>query len=79
MLQKDLILTAWDMLRPGGMLLYSTCTFAPCEDEGVISHLLSRHPEAEVLPLPEYQGFSLYVYLLGRKPFAAAYGSSPIK
>ncbi len=58
LLQKDLILTAWDMLRPGGMLLYSTCTFAPCEDEGVISHLLSRHPEAEVLPLPEYQGFS---------------------
>lgn len=57
-IQKDLLLTAWDMLRPGGMLLYSTCTFAPCEDEEVISHLLSHHPEAELLPLPDYEGFS---------------------
>lgn len=57
-IQKELILTAWDMLRPGGMLLYSTCTFAPCEDEEVISCLLSQHPEAEVVPLPDYEGFS---------------------
>ena len=32
-LQKELILQAADMLRPGGLLLYSTCTFAPEEDE----------------------------------------------
>ena len=57
-IQKELILTAWDMLRPGGMLLYSTCTFAPCEDEEVISCLLSQHPEAEVVPLPDHEGFS---------------------
>lgn len=41
-IQKDLVLKAADMLRPGGMLLYSTCTFSPCEDEEVAAYLL-RH------------------------------------
>ena len=36
-IQKDLVLKAADMLRPGGMLLYSTCTFSPCEDEEVVA------------------------------------------
>ncbi|MEG1932802.1 MAG: RsmB/NOP family class I SAM-dependent RNA methyltransferase, partial [Pygmaiobacter sp.] len=31
-------------LRPGGVLLYSTCTFSPEEDEGVIGAFLKRHP-----------------------------------
>ena len=44
-IQKDLVLKAADMLRPGGMLLYSTCTFAPGEDEGQIAAFLARHPE----------------------------------
>lgn len=30
-IQKDLILKAADMLRPGGMMLYSTCTFSPAK------------------------------------------------
>lgn len=57
-LQKNLILLAWDMLRPGGELLYSTCTFAPCEDEEVIAFLLHSHPDAEIMKLPSYEGFS---------------------
>ena len=36
-IQKDLVLKAADMLRPGGMLLYSTCTFSPCEDEEAVA------------------------------------------
>ena len=46
-LQKELILQAADMLRPGGQLLYSTCTFAPKEDEGVVSYLLENRPDME--------------------------------
>ena len=46
-LQKELILQAADMLRPGGQLLYSTCTFAPNEDEGVVSYLLENRPDME--------------------------------
>ena len=46
------------MLRPGGLLLYSTCTFAPEEDEGTISYLLEQRENMELLELPAYEGFS---------------------
>lgn len=58
LIQKELLLLATDMLRPGGMLLYSTCTFSPEEDEGAISYLLEERPEMELLPISEYEGFS---------------------
>lgn len=57
-IQKELILLAVQMLRPGGMLLYSTCTFSACEDEEIISWLLSQCPEMSLVNLPEYEGFS---------------------
>ena len=57
-LQKELILQAADMLRPGGQLLYSTCTFAPNEDEGVVSYLLENRPDMKLMELPAYEGFA---------------------
>lgn len=33
------------MLKPGGRLVYSTCTFAPAEDEGSVSRFLETHPD----------------------------------
>ena len=36
---------AAQMLRQGGVLVYSTCTFAPAEDEGSIAAFCMRHPE----------------------------------
>ena len=41
-LQKDLILKAYDLLKEGGYLIYSTCTFAPEENEEVVNHLLEN-------------------------------------
>lgn len=57
-IQRELILQSADMLRPGGLLLYSTCTFAPEEDEGTISYLLEQREDMELLELPAYEGFS---------------------
>ncbi|MGM5482549.1 MAG: NOL1/NOP2/sun family putative RNA methylase [Nanobdellota archaeon] len=44
--QKDLIENAFNNLKPGGTLVYSTCSLEPEEDEGVISHLLDKYPKA---------------------------------
>lgn len=49
--QDGILDQAARMLRPGGKLVYSTCTFAPEEDEGTIVRFLSRHREFTVLPL----------------------------
>ena len=43
--QSEILASAADMLRPGGRLVYSTCTFAPEENEGVISRFLHSHPD----------------------------------
>ncbi len=43
--QDEIIDCAHQMLRPGGTMVYSTCTFAPAENEGSIERFLSRHPE----------------------------------
>ncbi len=49
-LQKRLILRAYDLLRPGGILVYSTCTFAPEENEAVVAHLLKLR-DARLCPI----------------------------
>ena len=43
-MQKQLITKAFDLLAPDGVMVYSTCTFAPEENEAVIDHLLSSRP-----------------------------------
>lgn len=42
--QRGLLLNASRLLKPGGVLVYSTCTFAPEENEGVIDWLLKKTP-----------------------------------
>lgn len=43
--QRDILEDAAKMLAPGGRLVYSTCTFAPQENEEQIAGFLTRHPE----------------------------------
>ncbi len=46
--QLEILLSAAKMLAPNGRLVYSTCTFAPEENEGVISRFLELHPDFTV-------------------------------
>ena len=49
--QIGILRTAASLLRPGGRLVYSTCTFAPQENEGTISAFLREHPGFSVIPI----------------------------
>lgn len=49
----DILSAAEECLRPGGLLMYSTCTFAPEENEELIARFLDAYPDYTVLPLPE--------------------------
>jgi 16S rRNA (cytosine1407-C5)-methyltransferase len=49
-IQSKLLAAAYLALKPGGTLVYSTCTFAPEENEGVVSAFLTAHPEAVTEP-----------------------------
>lgn len=46
--QQEILTTAAKLLRPGGRLVYSTCTFAPEEDEGAVSLFLKSHPDFSI-------------------------------
>lgn len=56
-LQQDIVANAVHMLKAGGLMLYSTCTFSPEENEGTISWLLEQFPEMEVIEMEGYEGF----------------------
>lgn len=49
--QDGILECAARMLVPGGRLVYSTCTFAPAENEGSISRFLAKHEEFEIVPI----------------------------
>ena len=44
-LQRQILTAVWDYVRPGGTLLYSTCTINRAENEENISWFLQKHPE----------------------------------
>lgn len=50
-IQKQICKSALNMLKPGGMLVYSTCTFAISEDEEVISYMKECCPNIKILPI----------------------------
>lgn len=50
-LQKKILSESWKLLKPGGTLVYSTCTMAPEENESVIDYFLRKHAEAALRTL----------------------------
>lgn len=57
-IQKSILDAAVKLLKPGGTMLYSTCTFSPLENEGSIQYLLDNYKEFEVMEVDAYEGFS---------------------
>ena len=50
--QTRLLEALWPMLRPGGRLVYATCSVLPDENARQIDAFLARHPDARALPAP---------------------------
>jgi NOL1/NOP2/sun family putative RNA methylase len=77
--QADILHAGAAMVRPGGRLVYSTCTFAPAENEEAIAAFLQTHPEFEPVAVSapwfvegENHTFRLWPHkLLGEGHFAA--------
>lgn len=57
-IQKELLCQAYEMLKPGGMMLYSTCTFSKEENENNIAWLLQEFPDLELAQIAPFEGFS---------------------
>lgn len=43
--QREILASAAELVRPGGRLVYSTCTFAPMENEETVAAFLEAHPQ----------------------------------
>ncbi len=77
--QLQILESGAELVRPGGRLVYSTCTFSPEENEEVIARFLSEHPEfsPEEMVAPWFTSGSTGMYrmwphkLLGEGHFAA--------
>ena len=77
--QAEILHSGAQLVRPGGRLVYSTCTFAPAENEEAIAAFLAEHPEfeAEAVDAPWFTAGSTGNYrmwphkLLGEGHFAA--------
>jgi 16S rRNA (cytosine967-C5)-methyltransferase len=61
-LQFDLLDNASSFIKPGGYLIYSTCSILPAENEEVIEQFLKYHPEFMVEPASEFTSIN-NVYL----------------
>ncbi|MBD8972264.1 MAG: SAM-dependent methyltransferase, partial [Clostridiales bacterium] len=56
-LQRSILKEAVTMLKPDGMIIYSTCTFSKEENEQSIEYLLSLDDSLELVELPKFEGF----------------------
>lgn len=54
--QRAMLDQAWRLLKPGGQLLYTTCSIFPEENEQNIAFFLSENQDAQAEELPEYTG-----------------------
>ncbi len=56
-LQGRLLRSVWEMLAPGGRLVYATCTVTLSENRGVLAEFLNDTPEASIIPAEAWEGW----------------------
>ncbi|WFB56903.1 RsmB/NOP family class I SAM-dependent RNA methyltransferase [Paenibacillus sp. BR1-192] len=76
--QWDIVQEAYRMLKPGGTLAYSTCTFNTAENEEMIERILSQYPDLELQQMKRLwphleRGEGHFVAILVKTPAAEAY------
>lgn len=67
-IQKEILQNAYHMLRHGGYMVYSTCTFSAIENEEMIGWFLAEHSDMQICPVERQPG-----YAPGRQDLAGAY------
>lgn len=50
-LQQQILIQIWPLLKPGGTLLYATCSVLPAENQQQIQQFLAHHPDATAVAL----------------------------
>jgi len=72
-IQKQLVKTAFENLKVGGVMTYSTCTLEPEEDERIVSYLLESYDNAKLMKI-DLEGLksSKAVMSFGKKKFDPA-------
>jgi NOL1/NOP2/sun family putative RNA methylase len=58
LMQKDILQTAAQMLKPGGTMVYSTCTFSKEENEGMIANFLNSYSDFEIVEIHHQHGIA---------------------
>ncbi len=78
-IQRRLIESGFKALKPGGRMVYSTCTITPHENEFVVEYLLERFPDAKVIPFdlqfknkPDSKGYGRVIWYGDMEPFYIA-------
>ena len=85
--QKTILTEAWQSLKAGGLLIYSTCTYNTTEDEGILKWMsaewgeeicpsakiiLPEDCDAEVVQVGDFQGFKFYPHRVATEGFFVA-------
>ncbi len=61
-LQRNMLDALWEKLKPGGELLYATCSILPQENEQQIQSFMKRKDNVETLPIANSQGYGRQIY-----------------
>ncbi|WP_419571694.1 16S rRNA (cytosine(967)-C(5))-methyltransferase RsmB [Rheinheimera sp.] len=72
-LQQQILQKIWPLLKPGGVLLYATCSVLPDENQQQISAFLQAQPDAELVPLSAEHSDSQWQILPGQQQMDGFY------